>query len=194
MDTLKKRVKIINDMKPNNFNFFVPVDDLTKAGETGENRYKSMYLQGCASTNAWDTDEQSLEPSGFDLGIFKSSGLVNYEHQAKKSPKAFVGEPVEAEVRDNKFFVKAKLWEKSPLARDLWDTVHIMKESGSQRKLAWSIEGTPLAKDPRNPNRITKALITHVALTFMPKNAQTYADICKGVTSPAELEDRKSVV
>ena len=106
--------------------------------------------------------------------------LVNYEHQAKKSPKAFVGEPVMAEIKDNKLFVKAKLWEKHPLARDLWDTLHIMKESGSDRKLAWSIEGVPLQLDPRNKNHITKAMITHMALTFMPKNGQTYADICKG--------------
>jgi hypothetical protein len=174
-------------MKNEHFNFFVPVDGLEKAGEqTGENRYKNMYLQGCASTNAYDTDEQSLEPSGFELSVFKSKGLVNYEHGAKKSPKAFVGEPVMAEIKDNKLFVKARLWEKSPLARDLWDTVHIMKESGSDRKLAWSIEGVPLQLDPHNKNHITKAMITHMALTFMPKNGQTYADICKGGMSTVQ--------
>jgi len=66
------------------------------------------------------------------------------------------------------------------LARDLYDTVEVMKSSNSKRKLAWSVEGVPLMKDPHNPNRITKAMISHVALTFAPKNGNTYADIVKG--------------
>jgi hypothetical protein len=171
-------------MKNEQLNFFVPAEiDIEKAGDnTGENRYKNMIVQGCASDESLDLDQQSMEPNGFDLSIFKAAGMLNYEHQAKKSPKNFIGEPIEAEIRNNKFFIKGKLWEKSPLARDLYDTVEIMKSSGSKRKLAWSIEGTPLAKDPRNPNRITKALITHVALTFMPKNANTWAEIVKGGT------------
>ena len=174
------------------FNFFVPVDIMEKAGadNSGENRYKNMYLQGVASTNDIDTDNQSLEPNGFELGVFKSAGLINYEHQAKKSPKNFIGQPVEAEIRNNRLMVKAKLWEKHPLARDLWDTLHIMKDSGSDRKLAWSIEGVPMQADPRNPNHITKAMITHMALTFMPKNGKTFAEICKGGIdeTPAQLD------
>jgi hypothetical protein len=177
-------------MKNAAFNFFIPIDELEKAGDaTGEDRYNNMVVQGCASTNDTDTDEQSLEPSGFDLSLFKSKGLINYEHQAKKSPKAFIGEPLMALIKDNKLFVKAKLWAKSQLARDLWDTVDIMKQSGSSRKLAWSIEGTPLMADPVNPNRITKALITHIALTFMPKNGKTYADIVKGGLGVEEALD-----
>lgn len=162
------------------FKFFVPVE-LEKAGDPNDpNRYKNMILQGRASTSQVDTDEQVLEPDGFNIDIFKSSGLINYEHGAKKTPKMLIGEPVNALVKNNEFFIKGKLWEKHPVARDLWDTLHIMKESGSTRKLGWSIEGVPLAKDPHNPNRITKALITHVALTFSPKNPGTFADICKG--------------
>ena len=169
-------------MKNEQLNFFIPAEIIIeKAGDnTGENRYKNMIVQGCASDETEDLDKQFMEPNGFDLSVFKSAGMLNYEHQAKKSPKNFIGEPIEAEIRNNKFFIKGKLWEKSPLARDLYDTVEIMKASGSKRKLGWSIEGTPLAKDPRNPNRITKALITHCALTFMPKNANTWAEIIKG--------------
>jgi hypothetical protein len=173
-------------MKNERFNFFVPAEVIfEKAGDDkGEARYKNMIIQGVASDNSLDLDQQSMEPNGFDLSIFKAAGLINYEHQAKRSPKAFIGEPVEAEIRNNKFFIKAKLWEKSPLARDLYDTIDIMKSSGSKRKLAWSIEGTPLQKDPRNPNRITKALITHTALTFMPKNTNSWAEIVKGTNEP----------
>lgn len=174
--------------KDESFNFFVPVD-FEKANPSDPNRYKNMMLQGRASNAEVDLDEQVLEPSGFELGMFKSSGLVNYEHGAKKTPKMLIGEPVEAQVKGNEFFVKAKLWEKHPVAQDLWDTLHIMKDSGSTRKLGWSIEGVPLAKDPRNPNRITKALITNVALTFTPKNQSTFAEVCKGITVPKDHFD-----
>ena len=165
-----------------NFNFFIPAEfEFEKAGSGDKNdRYKNMIVQGVASTNDIDLDQQILEPSGFVLDSFLSTGLINYEHQAKNTPKAYIGEPLEATVKDNKFFVKGRLWEKSPLARDLYDTVEVMKSSNSKRKLAWSIEGVPLMKDPHNPNRITKAMISHVALTFAPKNGNTYADIVKG--------------
>lgn len=171
-----------------NFQFFIPVA-FEKAGNVKpEDRYKNMIVQGVASTNDEDTDQEILEPSGFDLSVFKSAGLINYEHQAKKSPKAFIGEPIEARVKNNEFFIKGKLWEKSQLARDLYDTVEVMEASGSTRKLAWSIEGTPLLRSPHNPKQVMKALITHCALTFMPKNGKTYAEIVKGQNAPVELD------
>jgi len=167
----------------NKFNFFVPAEvDFEKAkGKTGEEKYKNMYLSGVASTDEEDTDEETLEPQGYVLDRFLKSGLVNYEHMAKAGgAKYWIGEPTDAKVKGNKFFVKAKLWDKSKMARDLYDTVEIMKGSGSSRKIGWSIEGKALQRDPMNEKRITKALITNVALTFMPKNGSTYADIIKG--------------
>ena len=171
------------------FNFYVPIE-FEKAGDDKkpEERYKNMYIQGCASTSDVDLDNQTMQPSGFELGIFKAAGLINYEHGGKKSPKAFVGEPVEAMIKDNKLFIKGKLWEKSELARDIYDTAEVMKASGSTRKFAWSIEGVPLSKDVHNPNNVPRALITHVALTLMPKNPKTYADICKGGLNIAREE------
>ena len=146
-----------------------------------EDFYKNMIVWGQASTNDEDLDGETLEPNGYDLSSFLSKGLINYEHLAKnRSPLYYIGEPIDAKIKDNKFFIKAKLWEKSKMARDLWDTLHIMKASGSNRGIGWSIEGTPLEKDKNNEKRITKARITHTALTFMPKNANTWAEIVKG--------------
>jgi hypothetical protein len=180
---------IIKPMIKDNFTFFVPVE-LEKAttNPNDSNRYKNMILRGVASTSDVDADNEVLEPSGFDLSILRTKGTINYEHLAKQSALNIIGEPIEAEIRDNKFILKAKLWEKSIKARDLWDTLHIMRDSGSTRKLGWSIEGKPIARDPRNPSRILKALITNVAVTFAPKNGQTYADICKGQLAPKELD------
>jgi hypothetical protein len=116
------------------------------------------------------------------------NGLLNYEHQAKQSSKFIVGEPIKAEIKDNKFFIKGKLWKGQKVAEDLWDTLHIMKDNKSNRKLGWSIEGKALQRDPVNPKRITKALITNVALTFQPKNKNTWAQISKGEYTEPYIE------
>ncbi len=165
------------------FNFFVEAEfekakkDITKGSEEW---YKNMYVQGQASSTDQDTDGETLEPSGYVLDRFLKSGLLNYEHLGKKSASYYIGEPTAAVVKNNKFFIKGWLWEKSEKARDLWDTMHVMAESGSKRKVGWSIEGKALQRDPMNEKRIIKALITHCALTFSPKNANTWADIVKG--------------
>ena len=166
------------------FNFWVEADFEKSQSTMGSpDFYKNMVIWGQASTNDIDLDEEILEPVGYDLSTFLSKGLINYEHLGKKSALYYIGEPQEATVKDNKLFIKAKLWEKSQTARDLWDTLHIMKASNSTRKIGWSIEGTPLEKDKQNDKRITKARLTHTALTFMPKNANTWAEIVKGEQS-----------
>jgi len=170
-------------MNGEKFNFFVPIDEesLQKAAEAPiENRYDNMILSGLASDDSEDTDKEVLEPDGFITDYFLQSGTVNYEHLAKKSPKYIIGEPIDAKVTDNKFYVKAKLWKHSQIARDLWDKVLEMKESGSKRKLGWSIEGKSLLKNPLNVKNIKRALITNIALTFNPVNSNSWADIVKG--------------
>jgi hypothetical protein len=167
-------------MKNANFNFFVPLE-IEKANNNPNdpNRYKNMILSGVASTSDVDSDNEVLEPSGFDLSILRTKGLINYEHGAKRDPSNNIGEPIEANIKDNQLVIKAKLWKASPMAQKLWDTLHVMKESESTRVPGWSIEGQPIQRDPRNPKRITKALITNIAFTFCPKNGATFATICK---------------
>lgn len=169
-------------MNNGRFNFFVPVEfqKAEKAEKGSDEWYKNMYIWGVASTQHEDTDGEELDPNGFIIDRFLKQGLLNYEHQGKLSPKYHIGEPVEARVKNNEFFIKGKLWSESEIARDLWDTLNIMKSSGSKRNIGWSIEGKTLQKDPFNAKKITKALITHCALTFSPKNANTWADIVKG--------------
>lgn len=165
------------------FSFFVPVesDELEKASKKiGSDRYSNMLVQGVASDLSVDTDEEVLEPAGFELGRFLKYGFINYDHRSKDNPKFFIGEPTDAKVENNKFFVKGKLYKDSQTARDLWDTMVMLKGSGSKRKVGWSIEGKALSRHPQNQKRVTKALITNVALTLNPKNSNTYADIVKG--------------
>lgn len=175
------------------FNFFVPLEFneyLEKASKSDtKERYDNMIVEGKASDNSTDFDGQNLEPNGFILDLFLQKGLINYEHMAKKGGAKYnIGHPISAEIKNNEFFIKAKLWKGNEYAQDLWDTMLIMKANNVDRQVGWSIEGASIEKDPDNKNRITKSLITNCALTFMPKNFNSYADICKGVQSKDYIE------
>lgn len=171
----------------NNINFFIPLDAdeyLEKASKKEvKDKYDEMYIQGIASDDSKDSDGEEIEPLGLVLDRFVADGLINYEHLAKQSPKFIIGEPIEAKTTNKGFFIKAKLWKGHDIAQNLWDTLLIMKANNSKRKLGWSIEGKALERDRINNKRITKAQVTHVAVTFMPKNYNTYADLVKGEQS-----------
>lgn len=169
------------------FNFFVEAnvdDDILKssAKEKGDKRYKNMIISGLASDNTKDKQGEILEPAGYDFEPFLKTGLINLEHYTsrKGSSRYWIGEPLEAEVKGDKFFIKSKLWEKHPEARAFWDTLIAMRESGSKRRPGYSIEGKAIEKDPINPKRITKATINHCAVTFSPVNSNSWLDIVKG--------------
>lgn len=171
-----------------NFKLYTELDIEKAAKETSRDdpdRYKNMIFSGVASDRTKDAEEESLDPKGFVYDRFLKNGLFNLDHlptrAAFNKSRYWVGEPISAEVRDGKFFVKGKLWEKSPEARAFWDKALEMKESGSSRKPGMSVEGRALERDPKNPAKVTKALITNVALTFTPVNPSTYLDIQKSV-------------
>lgn len=171
------------------FNFWLPMT-IEKSGsdkKEPENRYANMIFEGLASDASEDDEGESMTPNGFVLDRFLKTGLINLDHlpsRAEKNKSAYwIGEPLAAYVKDNKFYVKGKLWEKSPEARAFWDKALQMEESGSTRKPGMSIEGKVLERDKDNPKKVKRALITNVALTFQPVNSNTYADIVKGKQS-----------
>lgn len=167
--------------------------DVQKIKENPD-KYKNMVFSGVASDPTKDAEKETLDPNGFVYDRFLKYGLFNLDHLPTRSPtnksRWFIGEPISATVKDGKFFVKGKLWEKSPEARAFWDKALEMKESGSSRRPGMSVEGKALERDPKNPSRIKKALITNVALTFTPVNPNTYLDIQKS-TSDYNFESPK---
>lgn len=164
------------------FNFFIPAEVIEKSVKlpTGESRIE-MIIQGLASDNSKDVEGEVLEPQGYVLDTFLKTGTINYEHLAKRDPKYIIGEPISAEVKGNEFHIKARLWGNSEIARSVYQKMKELKEAGSSRKAGFSIEGKSLLRDPMNPKRILKALITNVAVTFSPVNSSTFADIVKGI-------------
>lgn len=175
------------------FKFYVDVDiDFEKSTTSSskgkinsldESRYDNMIFSGVASDATKDAEEEVLDPDGFIYDRFLKSGLINLDHLPTRSPinksRFWIGEPLDAYVKDGKFFVKGKLWKRSPEARAFWDKAIEMKESGSNRKPGMSVEGKALQRDARNPKKVTKALITNLALTMTPVNPSTYVDIQK---------------
>ena len=167
-----------------NFVLYADIDiEKSSSKQTDEGRYSNMIFSGIASDDTKDAEGEILDPKGFIYDRFLKSGLINLDHLPSRSPinksRFWIGEPIEAYVKDGKFFVKGRLWEKSPEARAFWDKCVEMKESGSSRKPGMSVEGKALERDSKNPNRITKALITNVALTMTPVNPSTFVDIQK---------------
>lgn len=167
----------------NNFNFWCPVE-ISKAIDenTGE---ELMLLGGIASTADEDSDGEFLDPKGFDIQPLLKSGMVNWHHQAKTCPGTIVGEPTKAEIRKEGLYIETKLYPSSQVARDIWDLAKTLDTDSNTRRLGYSIEGRVVSRksdDKTSPDykKITKAVITGVAITHQPKNPKTFANIIKG--------------
>lgn len=176
---------MINNSIERSFTFWCPI---TKAAEkvvdptTGED---VMVLGGIASTADEDSDGEFLDPKGFDIRPLMESGLVNWHHQAKGQPATIIGEPRVGEIRKEGLYLETVLYPSSPIAQDVWQLAQTLEKDSKTRRLGYSIEGKVLKRksdDPKDPGykHITKAVITGVAITHMPKNPKTFANIIKG--------------
>lgn len=181
----------------NEFKFWCPVD-IKKAvdDKTGED---IMLLGGIASTADEDSDGEFLDPKGFDIKPLIEKGLVNWHHQAKTNPGTIVGEPTVAEIRKDGLYIETKLYPSSSVAVDIWNLAKTLEADSKTRRLGYSIEGKVIERKSDNPSspdykKITKAIITGVAITHMPKNPKTFANIIKGEIddiSNEELEEEE---
>jgi len=174
-------------MKQDRFNFFIPGIEINKAKDKDGNEI--MKVGGIASTAEKDTDEEYLDPSGYDTSYFLKNGFVNWDHRQKTGgPQFIIGEPTIAKITPkNEFYIEAELYPDSKLARNAYDLAKTLNNHSKTRKLGWSIEGKVLARDEKNPKIVTKALITGVAITPSPKNGGTWLDIVKGNIQNEEL-------
>jgi hypothetical protein len=169
----------LSKVNKNSFKFWVPCDVIKSKDKDGK---EEMIMQGVASTGDKDSQEQYLNPKGFNLDYFKRAGTINWHHQTKEQPKTIIGEPLEANInKDNDLYVKFYLYPNSKVAREVYELAEVLKkDSKSGRRLGLSIEGQATEKDPINENIILGANITGLAVTHQPINAQTWTDIVKG--------------
>ena len=176
------------------FTFWCPLEKSEEIVDptTGE---KTMRLGGIASTSDEDSDGEFLDPKGFDIKPLMKSGLVNWHHQAKGQPSAIIGEPSKGEIRKDGLYLEVDLYPSSRIANEVFELAEILEKDSNTRRLGFSIEGKVLKRksnDKNNPdyNHIEKAVITGVAVTHMPKNPKTFANIIKGeIDEELEKED-----
>ena len=185
----------------NSFKFYTPIT-FSKGGVSADGK-EEWIIAGIASTADKDADGEFLDPKGFDIDDFLKLGFVNWHHQTEESPAAIVGEPKEAKITKDGFYVATLLYPSSKKAQEIWELSHTLEKDSKTRRLGYSIEGVVLERESDNPNdegynRIKKAKITGLAITHMPKNAKTFAEILKGgigknVEKNNDEEDKKNV-
>jgi len=191
----------MNKINPeSDMNFFLPIEfEKGKNKKTGE---KIMKIKGIASTADQDSEGEVLEPVGFDLSRFLETGFLNWNHQAKGTggkggAEAIIGEPTLAKVTPKgELYVEGLLYNGHPLAESVWNLAETLERNKSKRKLGFSIEGRALERDTINPKRITKALLTGLAVTHVPVNTNTYLDLVKGTQKEdfAPYEDEEFLI
>lgn len=162
----------------NKFNFWLPCELEKAENKKGE---KVMKIKGIASTPEEDSEGETLLPIGFDLGRFLSIGLLNWNHMGKNDASKIVGEPTVAKITPKgELYVEGVLYNGHPLAESIWQLGETFENNNSKRRLGFSIEGRATERDPINPKRITKALLTGLAITPTPVNMSTFVDLVKG--------------
>lgn len=170
------------------FKFFMEAE-ISKGGSSEH----EMVVEGIASTDARDRQGEILHPVGFDFNPFLEYGLINYHHQTNKMPLAVIGEPIEARVTDKgQFYVKGFLYPSNPVAKQTYKQMEVFEKDSKKRRMGWSVEGKPKAKDPSDPTSVLKAMINNVALTPLPINGTTYAQIMKGFAGDYEVENEET--
>lgn len=173
------------------FKFYTPLEIRKGKDKSGKS---VMKLGGIASTIDEDSDGEFLDPSGFEIADFETVGVVNWHHQAKDKPSTIIGEPAFAEIREDGFYVETELYPSSETAREVYELAEVLEKDSKTRRLGYSIEGVVLERGSDDENHpdykiVKKAQITGLAITHMPKNPQTFAQIIKGKMDTLNEDD-----
>lgn len=162
-------------MQEEMFRAFVPIDIIEKADEKKDKDGlpEKLIIAGVASTPKFgrDKDGHRLNVSGFDYKPLLDRGFLNLEHAYEKTKDAsmIVGIPTNAYVINDEFHIEGELFRDNPKAVAIYKLGQTLKKAGSKRRIGYSIEGSVVEKNPKDPGDIRKSLIKHVALTISPK-------------------------
>jgi hypothetical protein len=146
--------------------------------EQGDRR----IVRGYASTAGLDQDGETILQNGIDFRPLVKSGYINADHQNRKiagvTVPVIIGFPTNVELRDKGLWVEGELLKAHPestpteelkLADYFWEIGQQFQKSGSDRRLAYSIEG---GITERRGKKIVKSVARAVALTWKPVNQE----------------------
>lgn len=146
-----------------------------------------------ASANMRDAVNEMVIVKGMDCTPAVERGFINWDH--KEGPINIIGYPKSLELvyAEDVPAMKSRgiegltLWAKGELWRpgvhdgadDAWKLAKAVQ--GTPRQLAWSIQGRVLDRTP--DGRITKSILTQLALTHQPILQSSFADVAKSFGS-----------
>lgn len=144
-------------------------------------RDKDVYvIEGIASTEDPDLQNEIVYQDGIDYRPLLESGYINWDHMP--GPENIIGEPSEVRIQKGpSLWIKGFLYphvERAKAVVNLLESQNSVKES--KRRLGWSIEGRVVE---REGNRIKKSVLQHIAITHQPVNPNTWAELVKSMTS-----------
>ena len=161
------------------FKFWMPAT----AVKSGKGEDGKRWIQGIASTDHMDLQNESVSQKGLDFSYFLKHGSFNDDH--KQGAKHEVGEPTEARITKEGMWVKGFLYKGKEKADEWWEHFNSLQESGSDRKVGFSIEGKIKKKSGTN---IKECWIKNIAITSHPVNTNTWAEIAKSLSGSEIVE------
>lgn len=168
------------------FSTWTPLD-LSKAKEEDG----ALEIEGIASSESIDESGEIILQDGLDFSYALKRGVFNLEHLS--GPKNVLGHPSKiftTTVNGKKATgVKGVLYSKKKEVAEIIDTARAMKAAGGGRTLGFSIEGSVLARDPRNPKIITRAKVLNISITSSPCNADATMKLVKSIMADMSQEE-----
>ncbi len=155
------------------FHFFMEVDRIEKSDKDGK-----RWIQGIASTSHRDLQGEVVQQNGVDYSYFLKHGYINDDH--KDGPENKVGEPTECRMTQKGLWLKGFLYPGKERSDYWWEHINVLRDSGSNRKVGFSIQGKVQRREGRT---IAKCWLQDVAITASPVNTNTWAEICKSLGS-----------
>lgn len=180
------------------FTFYMP---LMKSENTSDE--DDRLIRGMASCEEMDAQGEVVLQKGMDCSPALKSGFLNWDHMP--GPENLIGIPVKIEIADIQnhpimqksglkgvgCYAEGKLLTGHPRADAVWSLLRSLK--GTERQLAWSIQGSVLERSGRGNSVLTRSVIRHLAITHQPVQTRSFAEIAKSLTTaiaaPLALEN-----
>lgn len=163
-------------MTANDYRFWLP---LSKSGEETIKGQRVHVIEGIASTEDPDLQNEIVVQKGMDFEPFLEEGYLNWDH--REGPENIIGEPLEARIIEGpSLYVKGFLYPDVERAIAVSNLLKSQRLRKSNRKLGWSVEGRITERDS---NRLKKSIVQHIAVTHQPVNTATWAELVKSMTT-----------
>ena len=158
-------------------------------------------IRGYASNETSDEDGEIVLQKGIDYEPFRKNGFINWDHQYRypipgckdiRVP-VIIGYPTQVLMKSKGLWTEAELLnpdagacEELRLANYAWELGTALQKSGSDRRLAYSVEGGIIA---RRGDKVVRSVVRAAALTWKPVNPTATVEmfqksLCCGKCSP----------